>query len=439
MKLATLSGHAVRLFRGGSRTGATARIMAVRVVALLGNVGSGLLTAAYLGPDGRGIQSALMIMPSILGAVSTMGLHASLIYNIRNDQPNGSSYFGAAMLLCLAASMVACVGGWIAMPYFLSQYDPETIRLARILMFCVLFTNCSPLMTAVLEAHGRFGIANRVLYVQSLGTLLLLLLLAWSGLMTAHITAIAYIAPCIPAYAYVWWQAGRLLRARFSLAAPFPRRLFGFGLRFYGVDILSGLSSYVDQAVIVLFLQPAAVGTYAVALSLSRVMSVAQGAVQTVLFPTIAGRDTASVVETVGRVTRVTLVVNTLGAVAIGLAGPSLLLLLYGTRFAAAVTPFLILLVEAVVTSAARTLAQAFSGSGRPGAVTSVEVAGVAASVATMVVLVPVLGINGAACASLLGGCVRLACVVGSFNNVLGIRLPRMLISRADVAQVIGV
>ena len=71
--------------------------------------------------------------------------------------------------------------------------------------------------------------------------------------------------------------------------------------------------------------------------------------------------------ETVGRVTRVILVVNILGAGAIGLAGPTLLVLLYGSRFAPAVTPFLILLVEAVVTSAARTLAQAFSGSGRPG------------------------------------------------------------------------
>ena len=55
-----------------------------------------------------------------------------------------------------------------------------------------------------------------------------------------------------------------------------------------------------------------------------------------------------------------------------------------------------------------------------------------------MFVLVPLLGLNGAACATLTGGCVRLACVVGCFKSVLGIRLPRLLITRADVARVIS-
>ena len=112
------------------------------------------------------------------------------------------------------------------------------------------------------------------------------------------------------------------------------------------------------------------------------------------------------------------------------------MLLLYGTRFAGAVTPFLILLLEAVVTSTARTLAQAFSGSGRPGAVTSVEVAGVLSSLTAMLLLVPLLGINGAAMGTLLGGCVRLASVVACFRSILGIKLPRMVINRADVAWV---
>ena len=437
MIVANPPGRLVSLLRGGGRTGIAARIMIVRIVALLGNVGSGLLTAAYLGPDGRGIQAAMTIMPSILGALSTLGLHAALIYNVRNDPENGPRYFGGALLMALGSSLLACAGGWVAMPFLLSHYDADTIHFARILMFCVVPATACPLMTGVLEAYGGFSVANKVLYVQSLGTLVLLLLLAWSGLMTPHITALAYIAPCVPAFAYLWVQARRQLRARFSLAAPFPRRLLSFGLRFYGVDILGGLSSYVDQMVIVFLLEPAAVGAYAVALSLSRVMSVAQGAVATVLFPTIANRDTDNVVETVGRVARVLLVVNILGAGAIGLAGPTLLVLLYGSRFAPAVTPFLILLLEAVVTSSARTLAQAFSGSGRPGVVTSIEMAGVGACVAAMFVLVPLLGINGAACATLTGGCIRLACVVGCFKSVLGIRLPRMLISRADVARVI--
>jgi O-antigen/teichoic acid export membrane protein len=140
----------------------------------------------------------------------------------------------------------------------------------------------------------------------------------------------------------------------------------------------------------------------------------------------------------VGRALRVTTIVNVAGAAVLGIAGPSLLLLLYGTRFNAAVAPFLILLVESVVSSAARTLAQAFSGSGRPGAVTSLELAAVAVSVVAMLILIPSLGIVGAALATLVGGCVRLAYALVSFRPVLGVRLPPLLISRADVAWIKG-
>lgn len=422
--------------RSKGNVGATARIMVIRIIALLGNVGSGLLTAAFLGPDGRGEQAALMIMPSILGAVSTLGLHASLIYNVRSDPENGPRYFGNALLLCLGSSLLACLVGWAALPYFLSQYRANTIELARILLFCVPFAISSPLLTGVLEAHGQFGVANRVLYVQSLGTLVLLLLLAFGGWMTPHITAWAYISPCVPAFAYLWWQANRVIRPRPAWRGVYTRRLLDFGLRFYGVDILGGLSGYVDQAVIVFLLDPASVGAYAVALSLSRVLSVAQGAVATVLFPSVAGKDKTNVVEVVARVTRVMCVVNAVLAAGVAVAGPTLLLLLYGARFNAAVTPFLILLVEAVVTSAARTLAQAFTSSGRPGAVTTIELVGVVASIGAMLVLVPLFGINGAASATLFAGCVRLACVAGSFRSILGMRLPRLVINRADVAWV---
>ena len=431
-----LAGRLFAAMRSKGRVGATARIMVIRIIALLGNVGSGLLTAAFLGPDGRGEQAALMITPSILGAVSTLGLHASLIYNVRSDPDHAQRYFGNALLLCLCSSLVSCAVGWVALPHFLSQYSPGTVHLAQILLFCVPFAISSPLLTGVLEAHGQFGVANRVLYVQSLGTLVVLVLLALGGLMTPHITAWAYISPCIPATAYLWWQANKVIRPRLALQGPYLRRLLHYGLRYYGVDILGGLSGYVDQAVIVFLLDPASVGAYAVALSLSRVLTVAQGAVATVLFPSVAGRDKTNVVEVVARVTRVMCVVNAVLAAGVAVAGPTLLLLLYGARFNAAVTPFLILLVEAVVTSAARTLAQAFTSSGRPGAVTTIELVGVSASIGAMLVLVPLFGINGAASATLFAGCVRLVSVAASFRSILGIRLPRLVISRADVAWV---
>ncbi|WP_428393677.1 polysaccharide biosynthesis C-terminal domain-containing protein [Lichenicoccus sp.] len=415
-----------------------ARVMWIRVVALGGNVCSGLLTAAWLGPAGRGEQAALVVAPTVLAALCTLGLHASLIYNLRADPEEGGRYFGAAMILTCATGLAATAIGFLLLPEWLGRYSSGTVTFARLLLFAVPFGVVTPLLSGVLEANGQFALANRVLYFQSLGALATLLLLAAFGLLTPISAAAAYFVPTVPSFLFLLARAQAVLRPRFTVAAPYPRRLLRYGIRFYGVDILGAMSGYLDQVVIVFLLQPAAVGAYAVALSLSRVLNVAQGAIATVLFPSIAAREAASVVATVARAMRVTTVVNATGAMAIGVAGPSLLLLLYGTRFAAAVLPFQVLLIEAVVSSAARTLAQAFSGTGRPSVVTGVEVAGVTTSLATMLVLVPAYGIVGAAGATLLGGMVRLSCVLVSFRKVLGIDLPRLLISRADVAWMAG-
>ena len=426
------------VLRSRSRIGAVAHVIGIRVVALGGNICSGLLTAALLGPAGRGEQTAVCVAPLLLGSICSLGLHASLIYNLRLDSRHSSRYFGTAIILTSAVGLLAMLAGFVMMPSWLKHYDASIIAFARLLLISVPLAVVSPLLMGVLEANGRFRTANRTLYFQSLGALGLLVVLASAGWLTPLSAAAAYLAPSVPSFIYLFVQARRVVRPNLTISAPYPYRLLRYGLRFYGVDILAVLSGYLDQVVIVYLLQPAAVGAYAVALSLSRVLNVAQGAISTVLFPSIAAGQTASVIDTVARAMRITTMLNVLGATVIGLIGPWLLILLYGHRFAAAVLPFQVLLGEAVVSSAARILAQAFSGTGHPAAVTAVEVAGVAASLAAMLVLVPSYGIVGAAYGALIGGFVRLLAVLTSFRRVLGTGLPRLVIGRADFTSMAG-
>ncbi len=429
----------IETLRQRARIRAVAQLMGIRVVALAGNVLSGLLTAKFLGPSGRGELAALIVAPAIIGPICTLGLHASLIYNVRRDPENASRYFGTALLMLIGTGLAGMAASMLLIQYWLgNQYNADTIAFARLILLIVPLNVISPSFNAVLEANGKFGTSNSVIYVQSLVTLGLLGVLAWTGLMTPHAAALCYSGFAIPIFLYLSVQAWRILRPKWSFAAPFPQRLLRFGLRFYGVDILGVASSFLDQFIVVFFLQPSEVGNYAVALSLTRVLQVAQGAVSTVLFPSIAGRDVPSVVEMVGRAVRVTSMVNALGAIGLAVVGPYLLTLVYGTKFQPAVAPFLILLFEAILSSAARTLAQAFSASGRPSAVTAMEMAGVIGSVSAMMVLVPHLGTVGAAYGAAFGGAVRLTVALASFRKVLGVELPRLWLNRMDFSWVVA-
>ena len=67
--------------------------------------------------------------------------------------------------------------------------------------------------------------------------------------------------------------------------------------------------------------------------SASRVLNIIPTSVAMVLFPSVAARSTANVLELVGVTARVTTMATAASALALGVLGPYLLELMYGERF----------------------------------------------------------------------------------------------------------
>ena len=425
--------------RGSGKVAATAQVLAMRVLAMAVNLCTGLLTAAVLGPEGRGVQAALILAPQFVASVATLGLHASLVYNIKSDPAREAQYLGCALLLILAAGFAGSAVAWWLLPVWLGQqYNAATISVARLLLLLAPVGMVATLIGASLEARGKFAIANRSLYLNGLTTLGLLLLLWLFGRLTPAAAAAAYLLPSVAMLVYLAANILPLVRPVFTLAQPWRGRVLHYGLRFCGVDVLGAMAGYLDQMVIVLFLAPQAMGVYAVGWSLSRVLGVLQAAISTVLFPSIAARSPDQVMGIIGICVRVMTTLNLLGAAVLGVAGPWLLVLLYGHGFAGAIGPFRILLAETVVANAARVLYQAYSGTGRPGVVTIIESVGVAVSIASMLLLVPQFGTIGAASAVLIASCVRLVCVMAGLPFILRVRMPRLFLGGADIRWIRG-
>jgi len=422
--------------RRNRKVATTAKVMAMRTLALGVNLCTGLLSAAMLGPEGRGVQAAMITGPQFLAALSTLGLHAALIYNMKHDPENEGRYLGTCLLLGVIAGAVASAIGWQLAPHWLYQYSAYDVRVSQLFMLLAPVSLLSLLLGAALEAHGRFGIANRSLYVGSFTTLAALLLMWWTGTTTPVMAACAYMLPSLLVLAYMAIMVLRDMRPVFTLRRRFVQPSLHYGLRFYGIDVLYHVSTYVDQLVVVLFLPPEDVGIYTVALSLGRILGTFQSAVTSVLFPSIAARDTQDVLQMVGLTVRVMIVVNSFAVIGGIIVGPYVLELLYGPKFAPAISVFRILLVESIVSNAARTLYSVFSGTGRPGSVTLFEIAGICVSLVAMLVLVPRFGIDGAALSLLIASCARLAAVLMGMRHILHVKLPRLIIGLADVRWV---
>src|SRR4051812_40013919 len=96
-------------------TGATASVIKSMVArgALIGiNAATGIVTARALKPEGRGELAAMILWPSFLASVMTLGIPSSLIYNVRRDERSAGRYLAAATIVGTLLSVIAMLAGY---------------------------------------------------------------------------------------------------------------------------------------------------------------------------------------------------------------------------------------------------------------------------------------------------------------------------------------
>jgi len=198
------------------------------------------------------------------------------------------------------------------------------------------------------------------------------------------------------------------------------------------------LSVYLDQALVIGMLAPVAMGIYAVAISLARIISAVHVGVATLILPAVVGYSTDALTAAIARSARLAAVVTAGIGLAIVVAGPLLVGLLYGSAYASAGALLPILVLAMIVSGTTYVLMQGLLAAGRPGIVTVTQFVGLALCIPFFLVLVPAWGPRGAAMALLASATIRLTLVMACYPLWLRAPLPRIWIDRTDLADLIG-
>ncbi len=420
--------------RSRSSFAAMFRVVMMRAASLGTTVLTGLLTAATLGPTGRGEQAAMILAPQFLAGLSSLGLHAALIYAMKTDPERQWEYLGANLIMTAASATVASVIGWAVLPWWLSGYSSDVVSVAQALVWITPMLAMSWCYTAAAEARGLFGFANTMANMQSLFVLAALALFITMHWLTPIRSACIYIFASVPVFAGMIWRLGRDGVPVPTLRLAVIRPLLHYGLRFYGTDLLGTLHGYLDQIVILPFLTPAQIGIYVVASSLARTLRILADAVSSVLFPSLAGTSTPAILAMVFKTLRVTVAINFVLSLVLCLGAHFLLHLIYGDRFSSGTLSLQILLAATLFQNAAAILYQALGAAGRPEMVTLIEVVGTSSSFGLMLLLVPRFGIRGAASAIFLASILRFVATVVVLPRVLAVDFRLLILGRSRLA-----
>ena len=421
-----------------SSASAVAQSIGAKCLIIAIGAATGIISARTLQPAGRGELAAMILWPVFLASALTFGIPSALTFQLKRNPEKQSQLMGAALLLALLAGGLAALMGTVLMQSWLAQYSPKTVLFARIFLLSTPLTSLSLVARAAFESRGDFAASNKILVWTPALTLLVLLALLATHSMTPYSAAAAYAPVVVVPLLWMRRRLWRMFEPSLESFRSSVRLLFSYGIRSYGIDLCGTMALYVDQALVVRVLQPKMMGTYVVALSLSRMLGLAfHASVVTVLFPRTVSESPNAVRELAGRAARLSTLVTALAGLGVVTLGPQLLALLYGSEYRGASTVLRVLIMEVVLSGAALVLSQAFMALERPGVVTALQIAGLLLTVPLMLFLVPRFGILGAGVALLLSTTLRLIFVLVSFPLFLKMRVPQFLPRWGDLAFIV--
>ena len=209
---------------------------------------------------------------------------------------------------------------------------------------------------------------------------------------------------------------------------------FSYGIRGYGTIVCGQITYRFDQLLIPHFVGMTQQGYYSIAVLLAEKLMHITNTLQLVLFPKLS----ASTPEDANRITTVAvrhaLFWVGLGAICLQLIRRPLVLILYGTAFERAITPFSILLLAVFLLTFSKILTIDLSGRNRRFPSTVAMGIAMAVNLALNFLWIPKHGMIGAAWASAVSYGVQSLVMIGYFLRISGVPLRKLVVpERGDI------
>lgn len=426
------------LFRRGSFRGNVAMTVATNVLIGGMTLVTGTLAARLLHPAGRGQLAAIQVLPAVVGTLATLGLWEAVVY-VSSSRPSESGRaLASAVTVTLAVSPVFWLASYFLMPRLLSAQTVQVVAAARWYLFLIPIFSILYIPLHLLRANPDLLAWNLVRVLPVLGWLIVLILAWYTGhpnpvwISGAHLVCLAaLVAP-------MWLIALRKISPPFKADWNLAREMLRYGLPSAAGAIPQNLNLKLDQMLMSALFPPQYLGLYVVAVAWSSVVGPIMSAIAQPLLPKVAShKTTAERVRFLTQVLRIAVAVSALLVLGLGFATPFFISKLFGSEYAAAIPCAVVLVIAAGFSGINYVLQEGVRGLADTPAVFFGEGAGLISTVLSLLVLLPRLGILGAAIASLLGYSTTAAFLLVRLRLRTGASVGSLLFARVDDIRLI--
>jgi O-antigen/teichoic acid export membrane protein len=382
-----------------------AGVLATRVARFAIGIAISFLLARILLPAGRGQYALLILVPGMLMALGQLGLPSAISFFAGRGR-SSRDLERLAWVLAIALSLVLVAITWLALPWLTATIlKPAPEDLLAVSLAALPFQFAAAFTGAALIGRQRMRNYNLILVGQSIAMLVLVVVLVGILRLGVAGAVIAYVAVSVLTAVATGIELRRMVHEEADRGEGQPvtaSQLTGYGLRVYPASVTGYLSYRSDVLVLSAILaDPAAIGFYTFAVSLAELSFFIPDSVSTVFFPRVAGMDPERASALTPQVSRFTVLLTALASLAI-IPAAILAILVLLPEFVDSIPAFLVLMPGIVAFSISKVLAGYLSGIGLPLSVAGASGANLAINLAANIILIPLLGIVGAALASVI-------------------------------------
>jgi O-antigen/teichoic acid export membrane protein len=414
----------------------TAAQIAGKVALLVSSLVTLRLATSYLGVDGFGEYAIVLALAPILLVFADLGISTLLARELAQTPERAQALAGTLLWFRLAASAVVVLGSVAVVPFL--PYDHH-VRVG-ILIACVgvsllsLGTFATPFfqVSLRLDLAALLDCSTAALTIGLVAAVTLLDLGFYALVGVYAVVGVVNVALSALLVRRFWRPSLRFERG-------LARRLLADGLPLAAVIVLGLLHFRLDAVLLSLLRSPEDVGTYTVAYRFLEQALVLPVVFMAAVFPLLAvavhAGDAAEVVRKAFSFLLLVALPLSLGLVV--LAEP-LVHLVAGDGFEDAVVPLRILAPALVFTFVNAVFASVLIALNRQRALILVSLAGVTLNVLANLYAIPRFGYVGAAVTTVISEGVGLAAVFVLARRACPFRLSPRLVTRADVALLLG-
>lgn len=356
--------------------------------------------ARLLGPSGRGVFAALIVVPMLYASVVQQGGQRAIARSLATQPDKQSRLLGVAGFLIVVASIVGGVIVFLSglLTGMLAEHGLISVSISATIIPSML---CLTLGQGFYLGYNDFLRLNRAsVYAKAITFTLMVLLLPLGFGVSGALVAFSLGFGAVGLFV-LWGLVRRVSPRAFSRSTL--RAVLSLGLLFSGAQLFMHLNLRVDVLMLSMLVPPKGVGLYAVAGNAAELLLAIPASVGAVLFARRAAQDkVVDRKQQLVRGVRVGLSALVLAAVALMSTAWIVIPAVFGEAYASASPMVLILGPGVVVLGLFKMLYGELTGQGSPWSAIGILATGALLNVVVNLVLIPTMGPVGAATSSTL-------------------------------------